>query len=252
MKDLVDLSKVCRENVIGTYLGLAKSFPGTQVCSEPDVSFARGRSDLSFCNFVIGFNNIEQIKLASIVSEAGRNYWAFEMPGDRPEGLSSMLSSLGFQPRNSLVQMARVSQAPRESLDLAPAKSFHARSSIANFMAQQFFWRLAPAIREAIGVATTVAPVELYGLHINSRLVGACMLSRQADSLGLYNVCVDGTCRRQGYGRQLVDFCCRRADQEGLPLVLQCDATLAPWYESTGFSRCGRMLAYKLNLSNQV
>lgn len=237
---------------MGTYLGLAKSFPGTQVRHEPEVSYAHGRVDLSFCNFAIGFNKVQPDQLASIVKKAGRNYWAFQMPGDEPPELSSMLAHLGFQPRNSLVQMARLPQSPQDGTELVPANSFHARSSIANFMAHQFFWRLAPSIREAVGVATTVAPVELYALRESSRLVGACMLSRQAGSLGLYNVCVDGSCRRQGYGRQLVEFCCRRADAENLPLVLQCDLTLAPWYASTGFSRCGQMLAYKLNLSNQV
>lgn len=119
-------------------------------------------------------------------------------------------------------------------LGLLPAD----RSMVARFMAMQFFKNLAREARDQIADATERAEaLELIAFQRphQPRIVGAVMLCRTPEVMGLYNLCVDSNERDRGIGRRIVRHVSQVAAGEGRTVTLQCDPTLAPWYRDQGF-----------------
>lgn len=112
------------------------------------------------------------------------------------------------------------------------------RDAIARFMAHQFFRNLTREFREEIATATSSAhDLELAAFCRSgaARIVGALMLGRSPQMIGLYNLCVDSGERNRGIGRRMVRWASEKARSEERLLTLQCDPSLVPWYRDQGF-----------------
>lgn len=240
-----------RENILHTYLSLANAQPLTRVSQRPDYTLCTGPAELSFCNFAAGFSlgSDEEVALQTLRDlrdqvSGNRRFWLFHMAGDRPLELSSWLLEAGFVPRHGLVEMAHEPiQRPRDA-ELRLSETPVERIRIAEFMATLFFWRLGWEYRDQVARATAGSGLELYGYEERGELVGALMLSPTGRSIGLYNLCVEDSRRNHGLGSALVRTVQAISYERGLPLVLQCDSSLKPWYARLGFRTVGQLTAY--------
>lgn len=61
----------------------------------------------------------------------------------------------------------------------------------------------------------------LLGARFNSRLLGAALLTPEANHWTLSHICVRALTRRRGVGSRLLDEATRRASEAGCPLQLQ-------------------------------
>ena len=84
----------------------------------------------------------------------------------------------------------------------------------------------------------------MYAIGCNGAVVGTLMLCRQANTLGVYNLCVSPEFRNQGWGRNILDWVRAIAGTEGRIVTLQCDVCLADWYRRAGFTENGEITAY--------
>jgi predicted GNAT family N-acyltransferase len=113
-------------------------------------------------------------------------------------------------------------------------------------MCRQFFDTQSGEVRERLAEATArVRDLELFTFG-GSRMLAAAMMYEGERAIGLYNICVDGTHRRRGWGasvvQQLLGECARREK----PAVLQCSAGLEAWYSKLGFKSTGKLFTWSI------
>lgn len=244
---LTDLASAGRENVVQTYLALAQALPGTEVSARDGYVRVSGTLPLSFCHFAGGFESErDPLELARELRKeaAGPDgLWVFLLPGDGPHGLRSALLAEGFALRQCLCQFGRVNRGKLAS-NLFEAQDADSRLKVSQFMAEQFFPFSPGESRLLVARSTAASLANLLYLGTPEQPQAAMMLSKSAHSVGLYNLCVDAHRRSQGLGRSLVDSAQALADKYGLPLTLQCHASLRKWYESQGFRQIGTLQAF--------
>ena len=117
-------------------------------------------------------------------------------------------------------------------------------------MAEQFFWRLPTDAREAIATATAASRHRILKLGEAQEPEAAVMLVPAAGSIGLYNLCVRPELRGRGTGKSIVETIMSGSAQNGTKIVLQCEGTLAPWYQILGFETVGWVRAYTFSGTN--
>ncbi len=246
-----ELVRASRENVVETYIGLAAPVAGCQIERGARCSMCTGPSEFSFCNFAAGFNladdraeALRQLEAIRAQIAHPRNFWAFLITGDRPQGLPALLDKAGFAPRHSLVEMAWRPAFVPDGAPLTLATTPEDRIAVAEFMTLQFFWRMAPSSRRRIAEATAGSPHELYRVGPQDRCRAGVMLCRTAGAVGLYNLCVEEKDRGRGMGSSVVRSVKRMAAADGKPVVLQCEPALVPWYIDQGFEEIGTVTAY--------
>lgn len=169
----------------------------------------------------------------------------YVLSGDEPDSIGESLTDIGFSLVNQMVQMAWF---PVETLgreEWTPANCQDERRTIASFMVQQFFAMNAADFRNLVVETTTTGPHELWQIIDERSVVAAAMVSPSQTALGIYNVCVDSSLRRRGYGTALMRSAQIRAHHLQLPIVLQCDASLSEWYRELGFQVFGEMRTFQ-------
>lgn len=245
-----------RENILHTYLSLAGAQPHTQVWQLPEYTMCTGPAELSFCNFAAGFSLSSDRHLAlSTLQELkqrvvdNRRFWVFHLSGDQPSNLPTLLLEAGFVPKHGLIEMAHGPSPTAPGLQLSHWVEPEDRNRVAEFMANVFFWRMGREYRSQVARATVGSGLDLYSFEEDGEVVGALMLSLSGRSVGLYNLCVEDDRRNRGLGSAMVRFVQGLCYERGLPLLLQCDATLQPWYASLGFEKVGRLTAYAVQAS---
>ncbi|RYG19603.1 N-acetyltransferase [bacterium] len=121
------------------------------------------------------------------------------------------------------------------------------RLEVGQFISEAFFSREPVAIRGAMANALAQAPSLTVHSHIvKDRPVAAVTLARDADILGIYNLCVAPKQRGKGIGSALVRWCLAEAAAENRPACLQCLPTLEPWYLGLGFTRSSTITVWSL------
>ncbi len=242
---------IARENVVHTYLELARALPEARVTKQAGFTSVVGEIDLALCNFVIDMRLgttealIEEgLHLLSELTLGRPSFRVFGLDGDEPSDLPDRLEACGFELQHELAQMIyRHPQSAGTPL-IAIARAESEREEISGFMATQFFWRQDQNLRRAVVMATSRSVHELYGCRERGELVGAVMLTETPDSIGLYNLCVAKPRRGHGLGRKIVELCGEIANSRGKNLVLQADSHLDDWYVHLGFERVGTIQAF--------
>jgi ribosomal protein S18 acetylase RimI-like enzyme len=206
---------------------------------------------LSFCNFAAGFalspdRDVAVHTLQSLRERVqdNRRFWLFHMAGDRPADLTTLLLEAGFVPKHGLVEMAWNPTRTAPAADMSRCEGDADRIRVAGFMAGVFFWRLDREYRDQVARATAGSGLELYRYEERGEVVGALMLAVTERSVGLYNLCVEDSRRNHGLGSALVRSVQALSYEHGLPMLLQCDSSLQPWYAKLGFQTVGLLTAY--------
>lgn len=244
---LDQLTEVARENVLQTYYSLAQSLPETEFEKREGYTRVRGSWPLSFCHFAGEFDSRRDpdVLARELKSESQTKdgLWVFVMPGDEPAGLRNALLDNGFSLRQCLCLMGNRSPGSN-SLSIEAATDADSRMRIGNFMAEQFFPFSPSNSRSLVARSTALSVSDLVYSGSIFEPDAAMMLSRSKRAVGLYNLCVRKELRGNGLGNKFVGSALRLADQYGLPLTLQCHASLRDWYGSLGFQHIGTVHAF--------
>lgn len=244
---LADLAPAGRENVVHTYISLARGLPGTEVLARDGYVRVTGSQPLSFCHFAGCFeSDRDPRELAAELRQEARGpdgLWVFLLPGDQPDGLRAALLENGFSLRQCLCQFGRYGRG-RLSDGLYEAHDADSRLRVSQFMAEQFFPFTPGESRMLVARSTATSLANLFYMGVGGSPQAAMMLSKSEKSVGLYNLCVEGQMRGQGLGTALVESAQALADKYGLPLTLQCHASLRKWYEGQGFRQTGTLNAF--------
>lgn len=243
--------EAARENVIQTYALLARSVPGTRIELKPEYMASLGAVNEPFASFVAGFELETEAQAAEAASTidglaADRPHlMVYICTGDRTANLKQALESRAFRRNSQLVAMAAPPGSPDDESQLTLAVAQSDREAIARFMVEQFFKRMSSESRDRILSATARSSTQLYSLGPTRSPQAAVMLTPMDGSLGLYNLCVRRELRSRGIGSQVVRHVLALAGLRGVPVVLQCEESLAPWYESQGFQAVGEVEAWR-------
>lgn len=247
-----DLQLRVRENLVQTYLGLARHLGGVQVHEGPDFHGCYSHQDHSFCNFAMAINeeSLEQCRaLARSFAEHARSrpsMRVFELPGDVPERFGQFLTLEGFRAGNILSMMVGEGDSGKCDLEIQKFEDANSRQYLARFMISQFFPASALEFRHLVLKATAEGPHELWAVGNPEYPAAAVMISETSDTIGIYNLCVRTQDRSKGLGTQILRFMQNRANRENKILVLQCDLNLEPWYKLRFFKNIGSMSSFYL------
>lgn len=248
--ELCSLTDAARQNIAQTYIGLARELPDTRVIDHPNFVGTISLRPYSFCNFILGFNG-EEADLELITAEVDR--WArlqpamriFIISGDEPRGLTEAMLGAEFAPLHRMVQMVwfPARTLGREEWHECAGPEF--RHEVSEFMVKQFFSMNEAGFRQLVVDAAASGTHELWYISENDSIIAAAMVAPSPHALGIYNVCVDSSKRRRGYGSSLMRSAQLHAFERGTPLVLQCDEKLSSWYRELGFQVFGEMQSFQ-------
>lgn len=241
------------QNAAHTYVELARAVPDARLQQRYGGWLCSANFEMAFCNFAIGLNFGDESTTKQTLRELsnffpkGRSFRVFTLV-DRPsKRREELFKSQGYKVQGKLVHMISSNGQTSAGNDTIASTSPSDRLITAEFMARQFFWRQSPDQRLSIARATAQSVHRLERLEIRGTMVGAMMLSETPRAWGLYNVCVANEFRYQGFGASIVQSAQRLAQVAGVPLFLQCDASLKAWYYSLGFAENGFIESYVLN-----
>lgn len=244
---LTGFSLPARENVLHTYLDLARALPGTTVVNRPGYQRIEGNWPLSFCHFAGDFHSsrdpMDIARELRAESRHGDGLWVFLLPGDEPAGLSAAFLESGFAMRQCLCQMGTLASGSMD-LELREASDPDERIEIGQFMAGQFFPYAGDGSRQLVARSTAASLARLLYTGDLKNPEAAMMISRSPGTAGLYNLCVAPELRGLGLGSRLVRAASGLAHRTGVPLTLQCHGTLRKWYEKLGFEFAGTFHAF--------
>lgn len=247
---LTDLGHVARENVLHTYLDLALGLPETRVREDQGYLRVKGMWPLSFCHYAADFRSdrpaAEVAAELKLESQTKDGLWVFVLQGDEPYGLSGALLEQGFHMRQCLSQMA-TRGCGEFDIELCEATDADERLKIGSFMAEQFFPFSPGEARHLVARSTAASLARLFYVGPLSAPHAAMMLSRSEGAVGLYNLCVEFSRRSAGIGGSMVRAAQAMAYKAGVPVTLQCHASLRKWYEALGYSQVGNLNAFFSN-----
>lgn len=242
-----ETGQTVRDVTLATYLGLVEPINGVVVSKPCGFTLVRGPGPFSFCNFAAVFDTDDtESAVSTLIEQAGDcpGFYVFVMSGDRPADLEEKLIASGFGLRQELTSMVWEPVKCEAGVGLDLVTDPHERSLVTGFMAEQFFWRLPTDARSAIATATAASRHQILKIGGAKEPQAAVMLVPVAGSIGLYNLCVRPELRSRGTGKSIVESIKSSAALSGTKVVLQCEGTLAPWYESLGFETVGWVRAY--------
>jgi N-acetylglutamate synthase-like GNAT family acetyltransferase len=237
-----------RENLLATYLAIGRTFPGA-VVRDTD-AFTLLLSDLNHPsgNFAARLS-LDPWSAADLrrLAASRDSFQVVALSEDAPEHLTELLRRAGFKVVHRLVSMIAHPREAKPEVGMAYCTEPEERLEAGRFIAEAFFSREPVPIRQAMAEAVANAPSLAVHSHIaRERIVAAVTLSREADILGIYNLCVAPPQRGKGLGSAIVRWCLAQAAQEGRPACLQCTPALEPWYAHLGFTRSTAVTVWSL------
>ena len=245
---LPELVPRASENLLATYLALGRELPGAEIVQND--GYLALLSDLPHPSG----NFASRLRLdpwtAAELRDLAASRLAFQavaLPDDGPEHLDELLQRAGFRISMRLVTMVASPSEARSDLAMLPCEGEIARRRIARFMADSFFAHEPHKLREAMAKALGRAEaLSIYAHHVREKPTAAVALVREAEMMGVYNLCVAGPRRGKGHGSAVIAWCLAQAAAERLPVCLQCAASLEPWYARHGFVRVGSVGVWSL------
>jgi len=242
------LAYLGRQNVVWTYIELARTLPAAVVERREAFVSCIAPINLSFCNFALDFD-------AARLAEPGEgerleelavgcpSFRSFHVPYREDDPVAAWLASRGWKCQHSLIQMGWTLRDGEAGPPLRLCETDRERLEVAEFMVDQFFWRQEPDMKRVI-LDATVASCHGLWRYGDPDIDAAVMTTRSAGSLGLYNLCVRRALRGAGLGTALVRSIQSMGREAGVPVVLQCEAALEAWYEQVDFKKTGILESY--------
>lgn len=233
--------EVAETNLAETYQALGFATQCAQALEGAGFVGCTGAFPHPICNFAIVSSgsraSVNELRAAA-EGHPGFHIYVSTAVGSPAGG--RMLIGAGFKLVHRLVQMASMPGGEPVPLPLQAADLLEPRRRIARFMMVQFFSRHPGWIRDRVCEATAAAQgLDLYATQQGRELIGAVMLRPNPQSIGLYNLCVAAMERGRGFGSEIVKMVQRHATVSQLPVILQCNQELEPWYERLGFQQVG-------------
>lgn len=247
------LVRDARAGLLDTYLCLALAVPNTEVEWTEEMLLVQGPHDLAFCNFAAALNFPSRSRFEqSLARLSGLSHvqTLYHTSGDEPSDASLLLDELGWERRLDLIVMAWRPGEPKAATwwepdrEPAPSQDRLGRLAVAAFMTEMFFSSGHRDIKQSIVRATAASPHLLCAVEEESHMCGAVMISQHAETVGLYNLCVEHSRRRKGIGARLVRYCQEVAEERSVPLVLQCSPLLMGFYTQFGFRHIGSLQSW--------
>jgi GNAT superfamily N-acetyltransferase len=242
------LAYLGRQNVVWTYVELARALPGAIVERREAFVSCIAPISLSFCNFALDFDAArlaepEEIAHLDDLTEGCPSFRAFHLPYREDDPVPDILAARGWKCQHSLVQMGWTPEPGETGPPLRPCEARPERLAVAEFMVDQFFWRQEPDMKRIILEATVDSCHELWRFG-EPDIDAAVMTTRTAGSIGLYNLCVRRALRGAGLGSALVRSVQSMGREDAVPVVLQCDTVLEAWYRQLDFKKTGILESY--------
>lgn len=242
------IDRAAARNLIGTYFTLGSATQGAKLISEPGFRACVGPLEHPICNFAAD--------LSLSTHSAGRlqdlaisrpSFNVYELPGDEPQNVSSMLSELGFQKGHQLRIMVADPANCASANELILAESASERRQVAAFMAEQFFSRQDARFRRRVEETTSAAStLSLYKFVEKGKIIAASMISDESGLFGIYNLCVASACRGCGWGSEMLRAILSLGARYGKGLTLQCEPGLEVWYAERQFRSVGSVQIHSL------
>lgn len=236
-----------RKNLSDTYFALARKVQGCSVENRDGFDAVTSSFQHPIGNFAVCSDKAPIDGKALRALAINRPYFNVYVPSPKTDpGIDPRLTAEGFVRVYVLWQLAATGVQGDGGMSEATTGTM--RHRIAAFMAQQFFGMQTAEVQVSIAGATASATdLALFAStqdEFNQGIVAGVMLNESEDVLGLYNLCVASEKRRSGYGSALVRKVLARAHSRNVPVVLQCDAKLAGWYNRFGFDPVGSVAVY--------
>jgi len=239
------------DNLAKTYLAIAHGLPATKSVSGNGFFGVINPFEHPICNFAICSNSdaIEGDKLYDLAKER-KHFNVYVCHPVQSSSADPTLLASGFAKRYALSQMAGKMGSPGPTIDLRAAPLKADRLKLAQFMALQFFSGQPQHIQDMIA-KSSAEPSELSLFEAVSHEVrrgplGAVMLHRTPNVMGLYNLCVALPYRSRGFGAAIVRSVQKMALDLGFTVGLQCDSQLENWYAQFGMERAGIVSVFGL------
>ena len=243
-----DLHEVAKANLTETYVALGLATPGAKILEGDGIVGCVGDFPHPICNFAVcasGAHAAVEDLTRQAGAHPGFHVYVSVACGGRSNG--SLLIRAGFKLVHNLVQMAWLPGTEAAPMPIPAADTLDRRRQIARFMMSQFFSRHPDWIRDRVCEATAMARgLDLYAVQAGRELLGAVMLRPSAGSIGLYNLCVAAMERGRGHGTEIVRMVQGHAAVAPVPVILQCNRDLEPWYRGLGFQGVGSIEVYAL------
>ncbi len=238
------LTMAARQNLITTYMTMARATEGATISQEPGWVQSSSRERFAFAQFALGFEGDEQAA-ARLRMVLTHQPWKrlFHITGDTMPGLLDIFEGAGYRQLYQLVELAS-EEEPVEGTGRLRLAEDHEREWVADQMVDCFFNKQDRGFTSAVSESTLRCNCPLWLMENDGQPQCVAMTVVTPGTLGIYNVCVPQHLRRQGYGSQMVRALQRYAAQRGLLAVLQCDPRLAEWYQRMGFFFVGEVKSF--------
>ncbi len=246
-----DISDLASDQLCQTYFCLGLSSPGSRIIHETGFDACLGNFDHPICNFAARIeldpwvaNRLMEIAIErrsfNVYSTAG------DSPGDR-DVRDEIMTRAGFKLGYRLQQMFWEPKEASETFEMEKATAPDARRAVSVFMATQFFPRHSATFRRRVSEATQAASqLDLYATYIRNEPIAAVMIAENSSVIGLFNLCVRPKNQGRGLGQAIVSEIKRSAYETQRVISLQCEDSMATWYERQGFVRSGWVDVYSL------
>lgn len=244
---LIDIQRAASENLVSTYFQIALASPGVTQVETEGYRACLGDAQHPICNLAFA-KRLDPISASRLreIAMSRRVFNTYILPNESPDYATEVLTRAGFSKAYELVQMVAEPRHVQAS-PMDEAETFSERLAVGRFMVDQFFPRQSAIFRQKIADATAEAhDLSLYSIKSRGGRVGAVMLSRNSGMIGLYNLCVHHSHRGIGIGSRIVRWCLSQGVEEEMPVTLQCNPSLRPWYEAQGFKPLSSVYAYSL------
>ncbi|HMS57058.1 MAG TPA: GNAT family N-acetyltransferase [Fimbriimonadaceae bacterium] len=237
-------------NFIGAYLALARAVERSTVVEAHQCIIVRSPVPHALGNFAI-CSSLDRTS-AFEVWRASQDASVFQVyvPAEH-ECEQELLLQRGFEFQQSLELMVLREPITSPSVPLSILEiDSHGRHSAADFMTRIFFKHQNGADRERTTKVISMASMPMYcawhplDVKTYRTIVGAMSVNLQDDSIGIYNLCVDGTQQRRGIGASMLAKFAQCNFVNGRPIVLQCNPNLLPFYQRLGFDSVGRVVIF--------
>jgi|GEM_PF-3103182 len=229
------------DNLLATFRALGAAAEGS-LTETDDYLFCEGAVNHPVANFAV-IRNLNSNDAGMFARHAAQRS-VFHLYAIPTAPVNEMLRRAGFQPSYRMLQMAAPAMGPVTDFETEPINPIDVLAA-ANLMIETFFQRYGLAEQGAIRNAICNSGIPAVGQLTDGAVVSTALMHYNAETIGVYNLCVGASKRNKGFGRDLVRRI-RVAASEN-PVILQCDYNLGAWYQSLGFSEVSSLTVYTID-----
>ncbi|MBX3118253.1 MAG: hypothetical protein KF784_04250 [Fimbriimonadaceae bacterium] len=235
------------DNLKKTYLSIGLATTGAKKIEQEGCVICVSGHDHPVGNFaVVDFCDDLGAKDLALYAGAKETFHLYVSPDAAQNGTAVALTKRGFRSVHTLQAMwvEGLEDTQPDLIELVQKDEL--RSSIAHYMADQFFGRRGGDIARSVAEATLHSGLDLYEIRVGHDRVGVVMLTDEEKSIGIYNLVVAPNLRKRGYGARTLREIRKKAQLSKKAVTLQCEKSLSAWYRGNDFASCGEISVYVL------